>query len=435
MVMYNPNINEGLNSKQVEQRISDGLVNYNTMPITKSIKKIIFSNTFTLFNFLNICLGIAVLLTGSYRNLLFIFVIFANTSISIIQEIRSKLITDKLSLISQSKITVIRDGKEENINENDIVLDDLILFKPGNQVVTDSIIIDGYCEVNESCITGESENIYKKVGDMLYSGSFIVENRAIAKVEHIGADNYTSIITKDAKYIKKVNSELMHTLTTVIKFISIIIVPVGLLLFYHQYNLLDNTANQAILNTVAALVGMIPNGLILLTSTVLAVSSIRLAKNSVLVQQLYCIETLARVDTLCLDKTGTITEGNMDIAEAKSLNDKYDMHEILCAFSEYSEDDNATINAIKEKYIKKTTYNLDKFIPFSSERKYSGLVLEGTTYILGAPEFILKDIPEEIRGKQIKNRVLVLIKCTDIVRTKMINSELIGYIVIKDKLR
>src|SRR5574344_237827 len=391
MVMYNPNINEGLNSKQVEQRISDGLVNYNTMPITKSIKKIIFSNPFTLFNFLNICLGIAVLLTGSYRNLLFIFVIFANTSISIIQEIRSKLITDKLSLISQSKITVIRDGKEENINENDIVLDDLILFKPGNQVVTDSIIIDGYCEVNESCITGESENIYKKVGDMLYSGSFIVENRAIAKVEHIGADNYTSIITKDAKYIKKVNSELMHTLTTVIKFISIIIVPVGLLLFYHQYNLLDNTANQAILNTVAALIGMIPDGLILLTSTVLAVSSIRLAQNKVLVQELFCIETLARVDTLCIDKTGTITEGYMEVADIIPVdtsisyieNKLKDMVSVL-------DNDNATMDALYRRYKSNIKIPFKNRIPFSSVHKYSAIETD-KTYIIGAPTVLFKD--------------------------------------------
>lgn len=439
MVRYNPNINEGLNSKQVEQRISDGLVNYNTMPITKSIKKIIFSNTFTLFNFLNICLGIAVLLTGSYRNLLFIFVIFANTSISIIQEIRSKLITDKLSLISQSKITVIRDGKEENINENDIVLDDLILFKPGNQVVTDSIIIDGYCEVNESCITGESENIYKKVGDMLYSGSFIVENRAIAKVEHIGADNYTSIITKDAKYIKKVNSELMHTLTTVIKFISIIIVPVGLLLFYHQYNLLDNTANQAILNTVAALIGMIPDGLILLTSTVLAVSSIRLAQNKVLVQELFCIETLARVDTLCIDKTGTITEGYMEVADIIPVdtsisyieNKLKDMVSVL-------DNDNATMDALYRRYKSNIKIPFKNRIPFSSVHKYSAIETD-KTYIIGAPTVLVKDkkLIKKITDLSKKNRVIVLCESHKSIVNKVLPNDIkvIAIVLLKDKIR
>lgn len=430
---YNPDITYGLTEEQIKERIENNLINVDKNNSTKSIKNIFKTNILTLFNLINFSLGLVVFLVGSYKNLIFLGVIFCNIIIGIFQEIRAKLIIDKLSLLVTSKIKVRRNGKIKEIKIDEILLDDIVELSNGSQIVVDSIIKEGEIEVNEANLTGESIAIKKNVGDLILSGSFVVSGKCVCQVEHIGSKNYVAEITASAKKLKKPNSEIIKTFNKLLKYISYGIVPLGLLLFFRQNAF--NNFNDSVINTVAALVGMIPNGLILLTSTVLAVSSIRLAKNSVLVQQLYCIETLARVDTLCLDKTGTITEGNMDIAEAKSLNDKYDMHEILCAFSEYSEDDNATINAIKEKYIKKTTYNLDKFIPFSSERKYSGLVLEGTTYILGAPEFILKDIPEEIREKQSKNRVLVLIKCTDIVSARMINSELIGYIVIKDKLR
>ena len=309
MKRLNPNIKRGLTDKEIEERIKNNLTNYDTEVKTKSIKQIILGNAFTLFNFLNFGIALAIFFVKSYKNLLFMGVVFCNTVISIIQEINSKRVIDKLSVIASKKVTVIRNGQEQNISMNEIVLDDIIKLKIGNQVVTDAIIKDGNVLVDESFITGESEYIEKSVGDLLLSGSFIVSGKCICQVEHIGEDNYTSKISKEAKYIKKVNSVIMNSLNDIVKFVSIVIVPLGLILFLRQYHL-GNGLEDAVVKTAAAVISMIPEGLVLLTSTVLAVSVIRLGRKKVLVQDLFCIETLARVDTICLDKTGTITEGN-----------------------------------------------------------------------------------------------------------------------------
>lgn len=306
---YNPSIDKGLNEKQIEERKQARLVNYDTTVPTKSIKSIVISNVFTIFNLLNLVLAIAVFFTGSYRNLLFLIIVICNTVISTYQEIHSKRVIDKLAVVSATKTTAIRSGKEEKIGINDLVLDDIIKLSAGNQIVTDCIICDGEAEVNESFITGESDTVHKEKGDMLLSGSFISKGNVIAKVEHIGNDNFTAKIGTEAKQIKKAKSEIMTSLNKVIKTVSVLIFPVGALLLYNQINVMEASLNQAILQTVAALIGMIPEGLVLLTSTVLAVSVVRLSKSKVLVQELYCIETLARVDVLCLDKTGTITIG------------------------------------------------------------------------------------------------------------------------------
>lgn len=439
MQRYNPDINKGLSSKEVQHRFEEGLNNENNIPLTKSIKEIIITNTFTLFNILNIILGILVLITGSYKNMAFLVIIILNTLISTIQEIRSKIITDKLSLISEAKVLVKRDSEEQYIDKTSIVLDDLMILKPGNQVVTDAIIIDGECEVNESCITGESNNIHKNKGDMLLSGSFIVENRVIAKVEHVGSDNYTAKITKDAKYIKEVNSELMKTLKTIIKFVSIIIIPVGILLFINQYSLSGNSFNTAILNTVAALVGMIPDGLILLTSTVLAVSSVFLATNKVLVQQLFCIETLARVDTLCLDKTGTLTEGYMEVDEVIPFNkDLSYIDDILVKIASTLDNDNATMDALKRKYNKQIKIAVKKKIPFSSAYKYSAII-EDKTYIIGAPSVLIKDskIMTKVNELSKKGRIIAVGEADkEIIDRKLPdNITILGVIVLKDKIK
>ena len=306
---YKPNINEGLTEAQIEERKNDGLVNFDTTVPTKSIKSIIVGNIFTIFNLLNLLLAIAVYFTGSYRNMLFMIIVVCNTIISTYQEIHSKRVIDKLAVISATKVTAVRDGKEEKIGINELVLDDIIKLSAGNQIVTDCIVCNGEAEVNESFITGESDTIYKKEGDILLSGSFIVKGNVTARVEHIGNDNFTAKIGNEAKQIKKAKSEIMISLNKIIKTVSIIIIPVGALLLYNQINVMGASFNQAILQTVAALIGMIPEGLVLLTSTVLAVSVVRLSKSKVLVQDIYCIETLARVDVLCLDKTGTITVG------------------------------------------------------------------------------------------------------------------------------
>ena len=306
---------KGLTQAQVDKLHEQGLVNYQTDVKTKSIGQIFMTNFFTLFNFLNLGLATAIFLVGSYKNLLFLGVVICNTLISTIQEIRSKLTVDKLSLLNSTKANVIRDGKEQQVDIHEIVLGEVTKLGPGNQIVTDSKILEGELLVNESLITGESEPETKVKGDELLSGSFVVSGHAYAKTIHVAADNYTAKISAEAKYIKKVNSEIMNFIKRIIKYISIAIIPIGILLFIHQLGLDGNTFEEAVVNSVAALIGMIPEGLVLLTSTVLAISVIRLSKYKVLVQELYCIETLARVDTICLDKTGTLTKGEMEVSK------------------------------------------------------------------------------------------------------------------------
>ena len=339
---------QGLTQAQVDQRIREGLVNDDKPLPTKSIKRIFYDNIVTLFNVLNLLLGIAVFLVGSYKNMLFLGVMFFNTSIGIFQEIRAKHTIDKLSIVSATKVTVIRDGQKKKVAIDDIVLDDVIEFSQGNQIPVDCVVISGNCDANESLLTGESDAIHKKPGDMMYSGSYLVSGKCIARAEHVGSENYASKISAQAKYIKKVNSEILYTLNKIIKVLTFIILPLALLMFWRQYSLpptdpgltgvsvlgvIDLHLVQAVVSTVAAVTGMIPEGLILLTSTVLAVSVIRLSRHKVLVQELYCIETLARVDVLCLDKTGTITEGCMEVADYVPFGDKAEKEniaDVLC---------------------------------------------------------------------------------------------------------
>ena len=423
MERFNPNLNEGLSSKQVKLRIEQGLTNKETSVPTKTIPRIIRDNIFTLFNFLNFGLALAIFAVGSYKNLLFMGIVFCNTLISTVQEIRSKLVIDKLSVITSTKTKVIRDGKIVTIDNEDIVLDDIILFKSGNQIVTDAIVMEGEVSVNESFITGETELITYKEGDMLKSGSFIVVGNCKAKVEHVSLDNYTNVISKDAKYVKPINSILMNSLNKIIKVISILIIPLGLLLFLNQYNL-DKNLELAVINTVAALIGMIPEGLVLLTSTVLAVSVIRLARLNVLVQELYCIEMLARVDTICLDKTGTITDGKMEVIKVINLNKKYNLEEVMGNIVNNLEVDNATSEAISNYFKKYDNYEVIKKIPFSPIYKYSGVEFKEGKFVFGAPEFLTKKEIKEVKENQ-DNRTLLI----------CFNDEPIGVIVLKDTIR
>jgi len=425
MIRYNPKIEDGLTKDQVNSRIKHKYVNYDTNIKTKSIGQILLYNTFTLFNILNLCLGLLIVYVHSYKNLLFLGVVICNTLISMIQEIRSKRIIDKLSIVTSKTANVVRDGKTKVININNIVLDDIIKYKRGSQIIADSVIKDGIVEVNESFISGEENIIIKKEGDMLYSGSFIVSGKCTCRVERVGIDNYSAKITKEAKYIKKVNSEIMKTLNRIIKIMSIVIIPIGILLFISQYNL-DKNITESIISTVAALVGMIPEGLVLLTSTVLAVSVIRLSKRNVLVQQLYCIETLARVDTICLDKTGTLTEGVMEVEDVVVLNDKYDYKSILSAIARVFTDDNPTMDAISKKFNKRVKYELISSEPFSSEKKYSSVTFKEGKYILGAPEILDNtDKMKDLVDKYCDNR-LVLLKN---------EKDNIALILLKDKIR
>ena len=434
---------KGLTEEEVNIRIKEGKVNFDTSVPTKSIKQIVLGNIFTLFNLINFALAILVFFAKSYKNLLFLGVVFSNTLISIIQEIRSKKAIDKLSVLASAKANCIRDGILKQISINEIVIDDLLQFEIGSQVVTDSIILDGEVEVNESFITGESEALVKKKGDTLLSGSFIVSGKAIAKVIHIGDENFTSKISSGAKYVKKVNSEIMKSLNKIIQVISIALVPIGLLLFNNQMHLGENAVETAIVNTVAAMIGMIPEGLILLTSTVLAVSVVRLAKQNVLVQQLYCIETLARVDTLCLDKTGTITEGTMEVKDIVSFTEnKENLEKILSEIAFASEDSNSTIDAIKEKFKCNPEWQTDTKIAFSSQKKWSGIYFKNEgSFVIGAPEFILKENYEKYKEKIEKYskdfRVILLAHSKNNFNEKELpqNLEVLGLVLISDKIR
>ena len=436
------NLKTGLSSEEVQKRIEENLVNYVDVPPTKTIKQIIISNFCTYFNFLNVLLGGAILVAGiiggkffdAIKNCLFMGVIIANSVISTAQEIISKKIIDKLSVLSASKVAGIRDGKEVELSVEEIVLDDILEYKLGNQVVVDSIVREGIVEVNEAFITGESKAIVKKKGDTLLSGSFIVSGFATVQVLHIGADNYISKISKEAKYDKKANSVIMSSFEGLLKVLSIAIIPVGILLLINQMEV-TNDITSAIFNTVGALIGMIPEGLLLLTSSVMAVSVARLAKFNVLVQQLYCIETLARVDVICLDKTGTITSGEMRMKEFiadKGVKKDYAERVIsnLCyAFKNV----NDTMKAIQNKYTLKGTWEVIDVVEFSSSRKYSAATFkdEGTFY-LGAPEFVLKE--------QVKNYKEILEKYSD-YRTLVLAKEgknekqVLGFLIIEDTIR
>lgn len=385
---------QGLTAEQVRQQQARGLTNGDADVKTKSIGRIVRDNVMTPFNLLNAILAALVICVGSIQNALFMGVIICNVIIGTFQEIRAKKTIDKLSLIAQPKAHVIRDGKLQDIQVHELVLDDILSLQTGGQICADAIVVQGECEVNESLLTGESDPILKKEGDLLLSGSFIVSGSCKARVEHVGAENYASQITASAKYIKKPNSEILSSINRIIKWIGLALIPIGLALFCKQIFLSGQSFDRAIVSTVAALVGMIPEGLVLLTSVVLAVSVIRLSRRKTLVQELFCIETLARVDTLCLDKTGTITEGTMELNEIVPLSEnvsKAQIDEALVALMATLQDENPTANAIRAHYqAESTAWQCEQSVPFSSARKWSGVQFaEHGTYVLGAAEFVL----------------------------------------------
>lgn len=392
----------GLTSEQVNARIEDGLVNVNENPNTRTVKKIVLENTLTFFNFLNIALFVLLLMVGSYKNCTFMGVIVINTVIGIVQELRAKREIDKLAILTESKVEVIRDGKTSEISTEELVQDDLFLLKAGNQIPADAILVEGTLEVNESLLTGEADNLLKEKDAELFSGSYVTAGTAYCKVVHVGKENYASKLTGEAKEFKRHNSELRNSLNIILKVISIIIVPLGILLFYKQHVIVGDSIRDAVVSTVAAVIGMIPEGLVLLTSIALTLGSLRLARKKTLVQELYGIETLARVDTLCLDKTGTITEGSMCVEEVIPYegNELDEIETIMRSIMTVLRDENATAEALKKRF--KTAVNIPraKAIPFSSERKYSGAVFEEKgTYLIGAAQFLFPNENEELLKK------------------------------------
>ena len=301
----------GLTEEQVKERIEAGQTNADENPNTRTYKQIVKENTLTFFNFLNLVLLVLVLMVGSFKNAFFVCIIIINTLIGIAQEIRAKKTIDKLAILTAKKSIVLREGKKWTVPTEELVLDDVVCLKTGDQVPADARILEGSLEVNESLLTGEADNLPKNPGDELFSGSFVTSGEASCQIIHVGKDNYASQITSEAKEFKRHNSELRNSLNIILKVISIIIVPIGAMLFYKQYYMVGDSFRDSIVSMVAGVLGMIPEGLVLLTSVALTLGALVLANKKTLVQELYCIETLARVDTLCLDKTGTITEGSM----------------------------------------------------------------------------------------------------------------------------
>lgn len=411
----NINLEIGLTQVQVEERIAAGKVNIQPQSKTKTIGRIVKDNSLTLFNILNIILALMVIFVESFQNLLFINVVVINTLIGIVQEIKAKKTIDKLSLISQPHVTVLRDGNPQEIVFEKIVLDDILILTAGKQIPADAQVVKGELEVNESLLTGESDSIMKYEGDTLLSGSFVVSGQATVQVTEVGRDNYASKLVEAVKVAKKPNSEIMKALAFIMKSISIVIVPLGLLLLYKQLIVQQLPLQAGVTQTVAALIGMIPEGLVLLTSVALAVGVIRLGQHQTLVQELYCIETLARVDVLCLDKTGTITEGNMEVLSMETIcHDKNSVQAIRALIANLK-DDNATFRALSDSCKGEAPkWQCDRVIPFSSERKWSGAFFGGQgSFVIGAPEFILKDRYPEIQEKVEQyasqgNRVLML---------------------------
>lgn len=434
---------KGLTNTEVEERKQKGLINYVDEPKTKTIKEIIKTNALTYFNFLNIALGLMVLISGivsgkflyALKNCLFVNVIFTNTIISIVEEILAKKTIDKLSVIADSKIKVIRDGEIIELTREQLVLDDVCNYEIGNQVVTDAVILSGTCEVNEAFITGEEKIITKEKGDDLTSGSFIISGNVYAKVIHIGKDNFISKITSETKYIKKTNSVIYNSFEKMLKILSVLLVPIGILFFINQMGI-TNSIPDSLMSMVSALIGMIPEGLVLLTSSAMAVSVIRLKKYNVLVQDLYSIENLARVDTLCLDKTGTITEGFMEVKKIIPLKkeSEKDIKEILASYVNALSDPSPTFKAV-ESFVSDIKYK-DAFLEtlsFSSVRKYSAVKFESDVYFLGSPENLYKGKIKNLSSYQEDYRVLLLAKGESLKNIKDIKP--IALILIQDKIK
>lgn len=435
---YDPDPECGLSSDAVAQRIEQGYDNFVKKKTGRSYLSIFLTNIFTFFNILTFIVAAALIAVGAgFTQLFFIVIITANVVIGIFQEIRSKMKIDKLSLVSAPSAVVIRDGERCVIPTSDVVLDDIICFELGKQICTDSIVVKGECEVNEAMLTGESEPVKKRVGDVLYSGSFISSGSVVARVDKVGAANYVETLTSHAKKYKKPKSELMNSIKLIIKVLSPFIIAIGALTVWISYRDIVPSGssatyadwNQIVTGAAGSVIGMIPSGMFLLTSLALAASVIRLARKQTLVQDLYCIEMLARVDVLCLDKTGTITDGSMEVnnvIEIKGFESEYSLDEIIGSMLTATGDNNQTALALANKFGYSKSLNPTAILPFSSQRKLSAVSFEGVgTFMLGAPEFVLRDMGVRIERLINENaangfRVMVLAHSpADIVGEKL----------------
>lgn len=448
-IMPEENAIIGLTSEEVQERVQSGKVNGDQNVKTKSVPQILRTNIITFFNLLFVVISVILLIfvpknLDGLSNFGFLAIVIGNLFVGIFQELKAKRTIDKLSLLSAPKVTAIRDGEKVNIALKDIVLDDAIELSAGSQICADAIVMSGSLEVNESLITGESDPITKEIGDELLSGSFVISGTAISKVIHVGTDNYATKITQGAKKLKAQNSEIANSLTKFIKIMSFILVPLGIALFSVKYFAQHNQLNDTVLTVMGTLIGMIPSGLVALTSAVFCVSVVKLSRHNALAQDLYCSEILARVDVLCLDKTGTITEGKMEVQEIieKGAN-RDEIVKALTSLVRNIGDTNPTALAISDYTEKVADYQKAvSIVPFSSARKYSGINLENGSLLMGATEFVFKDmddaLKQEIESYSARGmRVIAVAKGASAMVDNALPSglELMGLILIADKIR
>ena len=436
-------LKKGLSTEEVAKQKELGLQNNYEENVAKSTKDIIFDNVMTLFNFLNFAIAVCLLFVGAYSNLAFLAIIIVNMSIGIFQEIHARNLVQKLSIVAKENVHVVRNGVQQEIDTKELVMEDIVIISAGEQVPSDMEVIDGKVEANEALLTGESDLIEKEIGDTLLSGSFIVSGQAYARVIHIGAENYAVKITQEAKVHKPIQSELVNSIRKVSKFTSWVIIPLGIILFVEAFWLRDAGIKTSVVASAAALLGMLPKGLVLLISIALTTGVIKLAKKRILVQDMYSIETLAHVDTLCLDKTGTITEGKMKVQKAIILHDKYEelFPQIIGSYLSESTDNNITMQAIRDHYEVSNRFGAKEVLAFSSERKWGAIEFPeiGTVY-LGAPERLVDDsrLPEAVFTAQENGyRVLMLAIAEQqpLNETKMPYLEPLAILEIDDPIR
>lgn len=405
---------KGLSRQEVEIRGSQGQTNQYTTKVTKTNTQIIKDNLFTLFNMLNFSIAISLSLVGAFSNLFFILIIIMNVLIGITIEIRARNTVEQLSIVTKAQVTVVRDNVNKLIDSEDIVIDDILILSAGEQIPADAIVIKDKVEANESLLTGESDLVEKEVGDELLSGSFISSGKCYAQVHHVGKDNYGNQLVNEVKIHKPVQSELLGAIRKIAKFTSYIIIPIGIILFVEAYALRGDSMSIAVISSTAALLGMLPKGLALLIVLSLATAVITLGKKKILVQEMHSIEMLAHVDVLCLDKTGTITEGKMKVQQVSALNgmDLTELNHLIGNYISASEDNNNTMQALRKHFNTGQIYDIKKVFPFSSEKKWGAITFENQgTFVIGAPERIItddEDMPEAVlRAQERGNRVLM----------------------------
>lgn len=440
---FNVDAKKGLNQEQIDKRIAEHLTNKVENKNVKTYRSIFFTNIFTFFNLLCFAVAGALIAVEAWSNLFFMIIITANIVIGIVQEIRAKKTIEKISLVSAPTATVLREGYKREIPVDDVVLDDIIYFSTGKQICADCKVVEGEVEANESLLTGESVAVKKKKGDFLYSGSFIASGKCTAKVERVGEFNYTAKLSAKAKEYKKPKSELLRSLNLVIRCIGIVIIPLAILMYYNNFNELG-VINETIKKTAGSIIGMIPSGMFLLTSVALAVGVVKLAKRHTLVQDLYSIEMLARADVLCLDKTGTITDGSMKVNSVIQLKDvNHTINDIMGSMLTALEDNNQTSRALATHFGYSKEFTKSEVLPFSSARKLSAVTFKNNeTYVFGAPEFVQKEKNAEV-DKLVKQyaskgfRVILLAKCDGKIENDKVPAKRtpIAIIVIEDHIR